>query len=110
MRLNARIKNGHEDSLALAGNEAACDGTGRETVSAKTGEHCRINFDGRQRTLDSVRVAGTGAKLAEVCLEQSALRYTQGEELVDLAEWRDAGMSERLERSKVVFVIVEVDN
>ena len=110
MRLDARIENGHDDSLALPGYEATCDSTGRETVSAKTRERFRINFDRRQRTLDWVRVAGTGTELTEVCLEQSALRDTHGEELVDLAEWRDVRISERLKISEVVFAIVEVDN
>ena len=110
MRLDARVENSYLDSLALPGNEAACDSNSGKTVSTKTGERFGINFDRRQRTLDRVRVAGTGAKLAEVCLQQSALGDTNDEEFVDLAEWRDARICEHLKISEVVLALVEVDN
>ena len=64
VRLDARIENGNCNSLALPGDDATCNSTGRETIMAKISERFGINFDGRQGALDLVRVTSTGSGMS----------------------------------------------
>ena len=110
VRLDAGIEDAHEHALARAGNSAPSDRARRRPKAGQSSEDLRIDFDGRQGTLDPVGIAGAGAVLPEVGQEQGPLRDTHREELVDLPERWHSGHSERFQIGQIVVPIGEVDD